>query len=90
MRVEFAARDANDQPVVAEGIVKLLREYWWEVWLTPDGREAVAAELCDLADVWRADLILATGGTGPISWSLSGALQPGLNGTVLFRVKVDP
>ena len=33
--------------------------------ITPDGREAVAAELCDLADVWQADLILATGGTGP-------------------------
>ena len=33
--------------------------------ITPDGRAAVADELRDLADVWRADLILATGGTGP-------------------------
>lgn len=33
--------------------------------ITPDGRAEVAAELCDLADIWRADLILATGGTGP-------------------------
>jgi molybdopterin adenylyltransferase len=33
--------------------------------ITPDGREAVAAEFCDLADTWGADLILATGGTGP-------------------------
>lgn len=33
--------------------------------ITPDGRAAVAGELRDLADVWRADLILATGGTGP-------------------------
>ena len=33
--------------------------------ITPDGRAAVAGELCDLADTWRADLILATGGTGP-------------------------
>ena len=33
--------------------------------ITPDGRAAVASELRDLADVWRADLILATGGTGP-------------------------
>lgn len=33
--------------------------------ITPDGRQAVAAAMVDLADVWGADLILATGGTGP-------------------------
>ncbi len=33
--------------------------------ITPDGRVEVAAELRDLADIWGADLILATGGTGP-------------------------
>ncbi len=33
--------------------------------ITPDGRGAVAAALVDLADNWGADLILATGGTGP-------------------------
>ncbi len=33
--------------------------------ITPDGRTEVAAALCDLADSWGADLILATGGTGP-------------------------
>lgn len=33
--------------------------------ITPDGRQAVAAVMVDLADVWGADLILATGGTGP-------------------------
>ncbi len=33
--------------------------------ITPDGRAEVAAALIDLADVWGADLILATGGTGP-------------------------
>lgn len=33
--------------------------------ITPDGRAEVAAELRDLADNWQADLILATGGTGP-------------------------
>ena len=33
--------------------------------ITPDGRAEVAAALCDLADGWGADLILATGGTGP-------------------------
>lgn len=33
--------------------------------ITPDGRAAVAAQMIDLADVWGADLILVTGGTGP-------------------------
>ena len=33
--------------------------------ITPDGRSEVASEMRDLADNWRADLILATGGTGP-------------------------
>ena len=33
--------------------------------ITPDGRAEVASALCELADDWKADLILATGGTGP-------------------------
>ncbi len=33
--------------------------------ITPDGRATVAAALMALADGWHADLILATGGTGP-------------------------
>lgn len=33
--------------------------------ITPDGRAEVGAALVDLADNWGADLILATGGTGP-------------------------
>lgn len=33
--------------------------------ITADGRENVAAAMVDLADTWGADLILATGGTGP-------------------------
>ena len=33
--------------------------------ITPDGRDTVAAALRALADDWQADLILATGGTGP-------------------------
>ena len=45
VRVEFKASDANDQPVSADGIVKLLREYWWEIWIAPDGREVKGDEL---------------------------------------------
>lgn len=33
--------------------------------IVPDGRAGVAASLIALADGWGADLILATGGTGP-------------------------
>jgi molybdopterin adenylyltransferase len=33
--------------------------------MTPDGRETVAQALIALSDDWGADLILATGGTGP-------------------------
>ncbi|MBP9950753.1 MAG: molybdopterin adenylyltransferase [Cypionkella sp.] len=36
-----------------------------ERWITPDGRVEVAAQMRDMADKWGADLILATGGTGP-------------------------
>jgi molybdopterin adenylyltransferase len=36
-----------------------------ETRITADGRDLVAAQMVDLADVWRADLILVTGGTGP-------------------------
>ena len=43
--VNFTAQDANSQPVAVEGIVKLTREYWWEIWLTPDGREVKGDEL---------------------------------------------
>jgi molybdopterin adenylyltransferase len=33
--------------------------------ITPDGRAEVGSAMIDLADTWGADLILATGGTGP-------------------------
>ena len=33
--------------------------------ITPDGRAEVGSAMIDLADTWAADLILATGGTGP-------------------------
>lgn len=43
--VNFTAQDANSQPAVVEGIVKLTREYWWEIWIAPDGREVKGDEL---------------------------------------------
>jgi uncharacterized protein YfaS (alpha-2-macroglobulin family) len=37
--VEFNALDANEQPVQTEGTVKVTRDYWYEIWLDPDGKE---------------------------------------------------
>jgi hypothetical protein len=48
--VEFKALDANDQPVVTEGTVKVTRDYWWEIWVAPDGREVKGDELKSLRD----------------------------------------
>ncbi|MBI4325878.1 MAG: alpha-2-macroglobulin [Chloroflexi bacterium] len=43
--VEVKALDANNQPVQAEGKVKVTRDYWYEIWLDPDGREVKGDEL---------------------------------------------
>lgn len=48
--VDFKALDANDQPVVTEGAVKITRDYWYEVWLDPNGREIKGEELRLLRD----------------------------------------
>jgi uncharacterized protein YfaS (alpha-2-macroglobulin family) len=38
-RVAFKALDANGQPVQVEGTAKVTREYWYEIWLDPAGKE---------------------------------------------------
>ncbi len=43
--VGIKALDANDNPVVAEGRVKVTRDVFIEVWLAPDGREMRGDEL---------------------------------------------
>jgi hypothetical protein len=48
--VEFKALDANDQPVITEGTVKVTRDYWWEIWIAPDGKEVKGEELKSLRD----------------------------------------
>jgi uncharacterized protein YfaS (alpha-2-macroglobulin family) len=45
VEVEFRAVDANEQPIAAEGTVRVTRDYWFEVWLAPDGREVKGGEL---------------------------------------------
>ncbi len=48
--VQIKALDANNQPVVTEGTVKVTRDYWYEVWLDPNGREVKGEELRLLRD----------------------------------------
>lgn len=43
--VDFKALDANEQPVMTTGLVKVTRDYWWEVWIDPNGREVKGNEL---------------------------------------------
>jgi uncharacterized protein YfaS (alpha-2-macroglobulin family)/tetratricopeptide (TPR) repeat protein len=45
VNVEFKALDANQQPVETEGTVKVTRDYWYEIWLDPDGKEVKGEEL---------------------------------------------
>ena len=45
VEVNFKALDANEQPVRAEGTVKVTRDYWFEIWVAPDGHEVKGAEL---------------------------------------------
>jgi uncharacterized protein YfaS (alpha-2-macroglobulin family) len=46
--VDIKALDANEQPVQTEGVVKVTRDYWWEVWIDPRGREVQGEELREL------------------------------------------
>ncbi len=43
--VEVKSRDANNQPYPAEGLMRVTRDFWWEIWLRPDGREVKGDEL---------------------------------------------
>ena len=51
--VDIKALDANEQPVTTEGTVKVTRDYWWEVWLDPNGREVKGEELRLLQEKFR-------------------------------------
>ena len=43
--VDFKALGANEQPITTEGAVKVTRDYWYEIWLDPNGREVKGEEL---------------------------------------------
>ncbi len=52
--VQVKALDANNQPVTTEGVVKVTRDYWYEIWLDPNGREVKGEELRLLRDKSKA------------------------------------
>lgn len=43
--VNFKTLDANNDPVQLGGDVKVTRDYWYEIWLAPDGHEVKGNEL---------------------------------------------
>ncbi len=42
---EIKALDANNQPVQAEGTIKVTRDFWYEIWLDASGREVKGDDL---------------------------------------------
>ncbi|MCU0784099.1 MAG: MG2 domain-containing protein [Verrucomicrobia bacterium] len=45
VRLDFKALDANEQPAQIEGKVTVTRDYWYEIWIKPDGTEVKGDEL---------------------------------------------
>ena len=66
--VDIKALDANEQPIQTEGTVKVTRDYWWEVWIDPRGREVQGEELRLLRE--RADVFPPAPPRGTRPWML--------------------
>jgi uncharacterized protein YfaS (alpha-2-macroglobulin family) len=43
--INIKTLDANNEPVAVGGTVKLTRDYWFEVWVDPEGREVKGKQL---------------------------------------------
>ncbi|HET6980459.1 MAG TPA: alpha-2-macroglobulin family protein [Pyrinomonadaceae bacterium] len=66
--VDIKALDANEQPVQTEGTVKVTRDYWWEIWIDPRGREVKGEELRQLQQ--RSDVFPPVTPRGQGRWRL--------------------
>jgi alpha-2-macroglobulin len=66
--VDIKALDANEQPIQTEGTVKVTRDYWWEIWTDPQGREVQGEELRRLLERSRVFPPVPPRGQGP--WRL--------------------
>lgn len=45
IKIKVKTIDANDQPTAVEGNIKLVRDYWYEIWLDPNDKEIKGEEL---------------------------------------------
>ncbi len=66
--IDIKALDANEQPVQTEGTVKVTRDYWWEIWVDPRGREVKGEELRQLRE--RSDVFPPITPRGQGRWRL--------------------
>ena len=66
--IDIKALDANEQPVQTEGTVKVTRDYWWEIWIDPRGREVKGEELRQLQQ--RSDVFPPITPRGQGRWRL--------------------
>jgi uncharacterized protein YfaS (alpha-2-macroglobulin family) len=66
--VDIKALDANEQPVQTEGTVKVTRDFWWEIWIDPRGREVKGEELRQLQQ--RSDFFPPLTRRGQGRWRL--------------------
>jgi uncharacterized protein YfaS (alpha-2-macroglobulin family) len=66
--VDFKALDANEQPIQTEGSVKVTRDYWWEVWIDPRGREVQGEELRQLRQ--KSEVFPPVAAKGQPAWRL--------------------
>jgi uncharacterized protein YfaS (alpha-2-macroglobulin family) len=66
--VDIKALDANEQPIQTEGTVKVTRDYWWEIWIDPRGREVQGEELRQLRQ--RVDVFPPAPPRGTRPWML--------------------
>jgi alpha-2-macroglobulin len=66
--IDIKALDANEQPVQTEGTVKVTRDYWWEIWVDPRGREVKGEELRQLRE--RSDVFPPITPKGQGRWRL--------------------
>lgn len=45
LKIKIKTIDANDQAVPVEGNIKLVRDYWYDIWLDPNDKEVKGEEL---------------------------------------------
>ena len=65
VQININSLDANNQPIQAGGTLRVTREYWFEVWIDPEGREVQGSELNDLRNKYPFFPPTPSSPTGP-------------------------